>query len=91
MHGPVNLVLTSTLHNWMKIFTSKFRFSVADMTCKDGEPVFLTWSNRRMDSSHIGSHINRSWGKVFGKDRAVGGATAFRKPAVSAVYCDKER
>ena len=54
--------------------------------------VFLTWSNRRMDSSHIGSQINSSWGKVFGKEGAVGGATAFRKAAISAVHRDdKER
>ena len=89
-HGPVNLVLTPTLHNWMKIFISKFRLPVANMTCKDGETVFLTWSNRRMDSSHIGSQINSSWGKVFGKEGAVGGATAFRKAAVSAVHRDDQ-
>lgn len=87
-HGSVNLILTPTLHNWMKIYISKFRFPVANMTCKDGEPVFLTWSNRRMDSSHIGNQINSSWGKVFGKEGAVGGATAFRKAAVSVVHRD---
>ena len=39
-----------------------------------------------MTASHIGSQINSAWGKLFGKETATGGATAFRKAAVSAVH-----
>ena len=39
-----------------------------------------------MDASQIGCQMSSSWGKVFGKESATGGATAFRKAAVSAVH-----
>jgi hypothetical protein len=72
-HGPANLVFSTTLHNWMMIFFNKFHYPVADMTCKDTKPVFLTWKNRPMTASHIGSQINSAWGKLFGKETAIGG------------------
>ena len=81
-HGPANIVLSATLHNCMTIFLNKFRYPVANMTFNHAKPVFLSWSNRPMDASHIGCQINSSWGKVYGKDTATGGATAFRKVAV---------
>jgi site-specific recombinase XerD len=91
-HGPANIVLSTMLHNWMKIFINKFCYALADNTSENGEPVFLTWSNRPMDSSQIGCQIDSAWGKVFGKYAATGGATAFRKAAVSAVNrSDKSR
>lgn len=85
-HGPANVVLTPTLHNWMNIFIRKFRNPVADSQHGDAEPVFLSWGNRAMDSSQVGSQMNSCWGKVFGKEVSTGGATAFRKAAVSAVH-----
>ena len=89
-HGPANLVLSATLYNWKKIFITKFRATVAlGKTSEDDEPVFLTWSNC---SWLIGCQINSIWGKVFGKEASCGGATAFRKAAVSAVHhSDKSR
>ena len=45
-----------------------------------------------MGSSLIGSQINSSWAKIFGKEAGCGDATAFRKAAVSAVHQnDKSR
>ena len=84
-HGPVNLVMTPTIYNWMKIFISKFRYPLADNTSNDDEPVFLTWGNKPMHSSQIGVQMGSAWGKVFGEEAGTGGATAFKKSAVSAV------
>ena len=76
MHGPAHLVLSSTLHNWMEIFIAKLHTTVVDgKTNKDDELVFLTWSNHPMGSSLIGSQINSSWAKIFGKEAGCGGAT----------------
>lgn len=91
-HGPVHLVLSLSLHQWMKIFIAKFRNVVASESSEDSAPVFLTWSNRKMRASQIGCQIGSCWGKVFGKEAGAGGATAFRKAAVSAVHKkDKDR
>ncbi|CAB3998490.1 Neurofilament medium polypeptide [Paramuricea clavata] len=72
-HGPANIVLSTMLHNWMKIFINKFCYALADNTSENDESVFLTWSNRPMDSSQIGCQIDSAWGKVFGKYAATGG------------------
>lgn len=85
-HGPAHLVLSFSLYQWMKIFISKFRNAVGNESSDDAATVFLTWSNRPMHSSQIGCQIGSCWGKVFGKDAGAGGATAFRKAAVSAVH-----
>ena len=85
-YGPVHLVLSFSLHQWMKIFISKFRNVVANERTDDTAPVFLTWSNRKMHASHLGCQIGSCWGKVFGNEAGAGGATAFQKAAVSAVH-----
>lgn len=76
----------------MEIFISKFRNTLGGANTNDAAPVFLTWTNKPMHSSHVGCQIGSCWGKVFGKEAGAGGATAFRKAAVSAVHKnDKER
>lgn len=89
-HGPAHLILSSSLHQWMEIFISKFRNSIANGNNDDAAKVFLTWSNQPMQSSQIGCQIGSCWGKVFGKEAGAGGATAFRKAAVSAVHQSDE-
>ena len=89
-HGPAHLILSSSLHQWMEIFISKFRDSIANGNTDDAAQVFLTWSNQPMQSSQIGCQIGSCWAKVFGKEAGAGGATAFRKAAVSAVHQSDE-
>ena len=85
-------LFSQRLCNWMTIYVNKFCYPVADMTCNDSKPVFPTWKNRLMVASHIGCQINSSWGKVFGKETATGGVTAFEVMSISAVHQDdKER
>ena len=68
----------------MEIFISKFRNTLGGANTNDAAPVFLTWTNKPMHSSHVGCQIGSCWGKVFGKEAGAGGA--FRKAAVSAVH-----
>ena len=73
--------------NNQKIFIAKLHATAVDgKTSKNDELVLLIWSNRPMGSSLIGSQINSSWAKIFGKEAGCGGATAFRKAAVSDVH-----
>ena len=51
---------------------------------------FLSFTGTSLDSSQVGAQIGSCWGKVFGKQASMGGATAFRKAAVSAVHESNE-
>lgn len=84
-HGPVNLVFSS-LYRYTKIFIEKFRNNLPDVSTVGDVPVFITWNQGKMSSSQVGAQIGSCWGKVFGKRASIGGATAFRKAAVSAVH-----
>ena len=53
-------------------------------------PLFLSKNQSKMHSSQVGAQIGACWGKVFGKKTSAGGATSFRKAAVSAVHERKE-
>ncbi|CAB4043461.1 Neurofilament medium polypeptide, partial [Paramuricea clavata] len=82
-HGPAHLVLSSSLHNYMKVFIDKLRNFLPDFTPQS--TVFLSFRCTPLDSSQVGAQIGSCWGKVFGKEASMGGATSFRKAAVSAV------
>ena len=85
-HGPVHLVFSHTLYKYVQIYIRQFRNKLGGVD-KDGKaPVFLAWSKSKMKSSQVGTQIGSCWGKVFGKESSSGGATAFRKAAVSAVH-----
>jgi hypothetical protein len=92
-HGPAHIVFSLSLFKWTEIFISKCRNALSDVDTTNTSPVFLTWSQKGMTSSHIGRQIDSCWGKTFGKQAASGGATAFRKAVVSAVeeYNDEIR
>ncbi|CAB3983100.1 Hypothetical predicted protein [Paramuricea clavata] len=92
-HGPAHIVFSLSLFKWTEIFISKCRNALGDVDTTNASPVFLTWSQKGMTSSHIGRQIDSCWGKTFGREAASGGATAFRKAVVSAVeeYNDEIR
>ena len=87
-HGPAHLVLSSSLHNYMKVFIEKLRNFLPDFTPQN--TVFLSFRCTPLDSSQVGAQIGSCWGKVFGKKASMGGATSFRKAAVSAVHESNE-
>ena len=84
-HGPAAVVMSPMIHKWMKIDVSNIRNKLDNVDTGPKSYIFLTWTQKKMHSSHVGAQINSIWGKVFGKDCSSGGATAFRKAAVSAV------
>ena len=80
-----HVVGSPSIYKWIEIFIQKFRKQLGEVYTTNTAPVFLTTSQRKMHSSHIGAQIDSCWGKVFGKAASSGGATAFRKAVVSAV------
>ena len=89
-HGPAAVVMSPKIHKWMKIHVCNTRNKLDNADTSPKSCVFLTWTQKKMHSSHVGAQINSIWGKVFGKDCSSGGATAFRKAAVSAVQEQSE-
>ena len=90
-HGPVDVVFTASLHKYTEIFIDKFRNRLQDASTDVHSTVFPTLNGRKMLSSQVGTQIGVCWGKVFGKETSSGGATAFRKAAVSAVHeCNEQ-
>ncbi|XP_028415023.1 uncharacterized protein LOC114538102 [Dendronephthya gigantea] len=85
-HGPANVTMSSSLHYWINLYVVKFRNTLENPPKEDAAPLFLSTNSRPMRASAVGSQIGSCWGKVFGKDLGAGGATAFRKAAVSAVH-----
>lgn len=84
-HGPVNVVFSAFLYNYTQIFIEKFRNTMEGVSSDGHSFVFLSANLRKLSSSQVGCQIGSCWGKVFGKGTTSGGATAFRKAAVSAV------
>ena len=89
-HGPVNVVFNATLHQYTQIFIAKFRNRLNGVNISGESALFLTVNGKKLTSSQVGAQIGSCWGKVFGKETSSGGATAFRKAAVSAVHEQRE-
>ena len=89
-HGPVNVVFNATLYQYTQIFVAKFRNQLNGVNVSGESALFLTVSGKKLTSSQVGSQIGSCWGKVFGRETSSGGATAFRKAAVSAVHEQRE-
>ena len=89
-HGPVNVVFNATLHQYTEIFIVKFRNRLNDVNTTGESAVFLSVTKKKLTSSQVGAQIGSCWGKVFGRETSSGGATAFRKAAVSAVHEQRE-
>ena len=89
-HGPVNLVFSPFLYQYVKIYIAKYRNRLGDVDQNGNSTVFLSWNKGKMTSAQVGIQIGSCWGKVFGKDTSSGGATAFRKAAVSTGHESNE-
>ncbi|XP_028414073.1 uncharacterized protein LOC114537140, partial [Dendronephthya gigantea] len=75
-HGSVNVIFNASLYRYTKIYIQKFRNRLADVNTDKDSPVFLTSNQKKMKSSQV--------------ETSMGGATAFRKAAVSAVHEQNE-
>ena len=89
-HGPVNVIFNATLHQYTHIFITRFRNELDGVNTIGDSAVFLSVTQKKLTSSQVGSQIGSCWGKVFGRETSSGGATAFRKAAVSAVHEHRE-
>ena len=85
-HGPVSAVFNASLYQYTQIFVNKFRNQLDGVNTSGDSAVFLSVTGKKLTSSQVGSQIGSCWGKVFGMETSSGGATAFRKAAVSAVH-----
>lgn len=85
-HGPVNVVLTETIHKWMKIFVASMRHRIPGVSPRDDSNLFLTWSGKDMSSSMVSSQINSCWQKAMGKQSDRINAASFRKASVTIVH-----
>lgn len=84
VHGPALIVLTSNLHNWMRIFVQEVRSKVSGVGTGEDQPLFPSFNGTKLQSSQINKAIKSVWKKA-----GVGGrvhSTLFRKGAVTACH-----
>lgn len=53
-HGPVNLVLTSSLNEYLKIFINNFRNHIPGVETAPKSTIILSWRGVPLDSSQVG-------------------------------------
>ena len=85
VYGPARIVLSPSLYGYLKIYIEQFRNELPGVLIATKPNVFLSFSGVFLSSSQVGEQMSALWGKVFQKESSIGGATSFRKAAVSAV------
>lgn len=88
IHGPAQVVLTSALHNWMKIFVQEVRSKVPGVGTEGHLPVFPSFNGTKLQSSKINKAIKSVWKKA-----GITGpihSTLLRKGAVTAIHKNKK-
>ena len=90
VHGPAQIVLSSTLYGWMKVYMQEVRTQIPTAPSNTAkEYVFLTWNGESMSSGQISNAMNSVWRKA-GQSGNVS-ATGIRKAAVSIVHTTKDK
>ena len=88
IHGPAQVVLTSALHNWMKIFVQEVRSKVPGVGTEEHLPVFPSFNGTKLQSCQINKAIKSVWKKA-----GITGpihSTLLRKGAVTAIHKNKK-
>ena len=81
--GPVRVILTPKLYEWLPIYVDNMRACVTKENDENAK-VFVTWSGSPFQySGGVSVASNALWSKAGMKNRI--GANKFRKAAVSAV------
>ena len=88
IHGPAQIVLTSNLHNWMKIFVQEVRSKAPGVGTEEHHPVFPSFNGTKLQSSQINKAIKSVWKKA-GMTGPIH-STLLRKDAVTAVHRNKK-
>ena len=84
VHGPAQIVLTSTLHNWMKVFVKEVRSKLPGVGTEEHHPVFPSFNGTKLHSSQINKAIKSVWKKA-----GITGpihSSLLRKGAVTAIH-----
>ena len=86
-HGPAQIVLTSNLYNYIKVFMQEIRSQLPTVNA-DKQSVFLSWCGKPMKSSQM----TKALGSIFKKAGVSGPVhhTLYRKSAVSRCH-DKHK
>lgn len=84
--GPAMLAIDSSLMNHLMNFVEHIRNRVEDITFEDKDPVFPSWSGKKMAPSMISTQMNNFW-KSAGFDMSKKlNATIIRKLTTTAVH-----
>ena len=85
--GPAMLCVTESYLHHLTIFVEQMRNDVTDMTYAAIDPVFASWSGRKMAPSMITAQMNAFWKAALGVDMEKRlTATIVRKMTTTAVH-----
>ena len=85
--GPVNLVLSSKVYEWLQYFLNTMRNNIPGVRTSNEDPVFITFTGNAMTSS-ITTQLDSFWQKAIQKSfsNTKVNATSFRKAVVSQMH-----
>lgn len=85
--GPAMLSINEAIMRHLRVFILKLRNKIQYMLSCDVNPVFPSWSGRRMDSSMVTTQLNTFWKNALGIDleRRIC-ATLIRKMSTTVVH-----
>ncbi|PFX18261.1 hypothetical protein AWC38_SpisGene17384 [Stylophora pistillata] len=85
-HGPAQVVLTSHLYNYIKVFMKEMRSQLPGVTLLEKQTMFLSWCGKPMESSQM----TKAFGSIFKKAGVNGPVhhTLYRKSVVS--HCHEQ-
>ena len=90
--GPACIVARYELFQEMLVYFERMRNTLDGMRSLKSDPVFVSWSGKKMSSSMVTAQINSFWGKTVGHSEIrprINGALV-RKSAVSKVHSGHE-
>ena len=84
--GPAMLSINPDIMRYLMIYL-KIRNSLAGISVEDRDPVFVSWSGRRMGSTMVTTQLNQFWKIAVNKDlsRAIN-PTLIRKMMTTTVH-----
>ena len=85
-HGPLTIVLSPTVIQWLQDFETHLRNNLPGVGSSKDDNNFLSWTASKMFFSTVSAKLNSFWQKAVGKEQDRICAASFRKTAVSEVH-----
>ena len=82
--GPAFLSLTDEILHLMNMYVNHVRSNIDGISCKDEDPVFVSWSGKQMASSMVIEQFNRFWEQATGNSNRIT-TTLVRKMATTKI------